>query len=225
VIRILYADLPEGLGGTATEDAGTLEVTLSSGLAPWEQQATLATVLGAARRAGWLPSRSRALLVAAFAVTSTWSAARQFIRAHERLVAVAAATAVALAGAVIAAVVVLPQAPPAPPSGPAVAAPLPSRENHHPRRAGSRTRVGAVPGVRQTTLPAAAGQQAAGVSSPAPQPVRSASPRPSHRRSASPSPSAQSSAAGSPQPSLSPSPSASDGSCLIILGVRVCLGG
>jgi len=221
VIRVLHSDLPRGMGAMATRDERAVTVRLSRGLDPRSQRLTLSVALKAARRAGWMRRGVPAIVVFPFAVAVAWNALRGVVRKLTGGHAVLAAAGAATAAVVAAAAILLapgthvrtePNA--APTAAPSVTAHPRRHRQQHARKRPRRSPVA-------YQLPLA---QPGTVSSPSPEPVRTASrrpvPQPSPATTApAPTPSPSSS---SPQPSPSP-PGRGGKFCIIVLGIVVCL--
>jgi hypothetical protein len=215
VIRLSHVALPPGLNALARRSPDDdLIVYVSDALEPERQRAAVRVAVRASR-----PSRWHALLPMPSAVVllvpgvSWLRRAAGLVRAH----AVAWGTASAVLAAATAAVYFA--APPHPhspaggarPGVPGVSAP------HAPARPAASPRASRHPGSHPVSTPAAtprgaAGSPAAVTARPTPAPVTSPSP------SAVPTPSAR----PTPAPSTSPSPKGRH--CIMLLGVRVCLG-
>jgi hypothetical protein len=218
MIRVSHVTLPPGLSAFALRGPDDeLSVYVSDTLAPDRQRAAVRTALRASRREGWrtvLPVPSVALLMA-LGMSRLRSAAR-VLRVHS--VAWGTASVVAAATAVAVYFVAGPHGhgplssarPPVPatsyrpgPSQPASAPP--AAHPRSPRRGGSQP-VASAP---------TAGPQAA----PAPLSMVAVRPTP-----ASSPPSSAPATSAPPTPAPSPSPSHRKDHCVILLGIRVCLG-
>jgi hypothetical protein len=234
MIRIERVILPNGLRAIARRDEnGDLVVYVSNALDAGRQRAAVMAAVRASKRAGWRAGLP--LGVALLAALRLWLG-RAATAIHARPAAWAASAVTVTAGVVAAGALLLapphshsPAASGRPPAGASLS---PSHQQQgepgpHRRRAQP---VAARP-TRSPGMPG--GLVQAGQSSPmpgqpsrtAPAPGRTASPRPSQPPPA-PVPSTSPSSAPSPEPSPSPSPSPSGGkpgSCVVLLGVRVCV--
>jgi hypothetical protein len=233
VIRIERVTLPEGLRATAHRDHnGDLVIYVSTALDAGKQRAAVMAAVRASRRAGW-----RAGLpvgVAAFGMVRLWLRRGAHVLRARPAAWVAAATAVGGVAAV--AGIVLATPPHA--NGPAAAGPpsagsttLPQQPGGQPAQPGRHQgQVQPVSTVSGTTLPGQPGQPQPGGTSPVaggPTNPTSPSPGPGPTTSApAPAPSSSAPAGPSPSPTVSPSPPpppGKPGSCVVILGIQVCL--
>jgi hypothetical protein len=238
VIRIERVTLPEGLRATAHRDHnGDLVIYVSTALDAGKQRAAVMAAVRASRRAGW-----RAGLpvgVAAFGMARLWL--RHGTRALRARPAAWVAVATAVGGVAAVAGIVLATPPHA--SGPAAAARPSAGSTTLPQQSGQPGGQPAQPGRHQgqvqpvstvspTTLPGQPGQPQPGGTSPVaggPTNPTSPSPGPGPTTSApAPAPSSSAPAGPSPSPTASPSPPpppppGKSGSCVVVLGLQVCL--
>lgn len=235
MIRIERVILPNGLRAIARRDEnGDLVIYVSNALDAGRQRAAVMAAVRASRRAGW-----RAALpvgVALLAGLRLWLG-RAATAIHARPAAWAASAVAVTAGAVAAGALLLapphthsPAASDRPSAGASLSPPHQRQQGapgHHRRRVQPVVaRPASPPGM--PGKPAQAGQSSPMPGQPgqtAPAPGRTASPGPSQTPPA-PAPSTSPPSAPSPVPSPSPSPSPSGGkpgSCVILLGVRVCV--
>jgi hypothetical protein len=221
MIRVSHVTLPPGLSAFALRGPdGELSVYVSDALAPDRQRAAVRIALRASRREGWrtvLPIPSVALVMA---LGLNWlRSAAKVLRLH--WVAWGSASVVAAAAVAVYFVAgphghgpISSARPPMPatsyrpgPSRPASSPPatLPAA---HPRSPG-----------RARSQPVASTPTAAPQAAPAPLTTVAAGPTPA----SSPASSAPATSAP-PAPAPSPSPTPGKGHCVMILGIRVCLG-
>jgi hypothetical protein len=232
LIRVYHVTLPTGLDVVAHRVAsGELYIVVSDQLAPGEQRAAVRSAIRAARRQAWdfgfLPLPLAAGLAAHTAVRHVSAA----VRAHGAIAAITGA-ATAAAGAVAAAVLVT-AAPAVHPQHGAIGPPPPGYSQS--ATPGSHPVPGSGPG---RSAPGASGQPPGStqrvitVATPRTAPQPSPQPKPSASTSQpGPAPTTTSPVTTSPTPqptTTSPSsspPSKSGGpkTCVIVLGITVCL--
>lgn len=231
MIRVYHVTLPAGLDVVAHRAAsGELYIVVSDQLGPGEQRAAVRSAIRAARRQAWnfgfLP-----LPLAGLAAHTAVRHASAAVRAHGAIAAIAGA-ATAAAGAVAAAVLVT-AAPAVHPQHGAIGPPPPgysqSATPGSQPATGSRPSRGA-PGA--SGQPPGSTQRAITVATPRTAPQPSPQPKPSASTSQpGPAPTTTSPVTTSPTPqptTTSPSsspPSKSGGphTCVIVLGIKVCL--
>lgn len=217
VIRLSHVALPPGLNALARRCPGDdLIVYVSDALEPERQRAAVRVALRASRPSRWhalLPMPSAAVLLVPG--VSWLRRAAGLVRAH----AVAWGTASAVLAAATAVMYFAPAPHPHSPAGgarpgvPGVSAP------HAPARPAAHPRASRHPGSHPVSTPAATPRGAAG--SPA---AVAAQPTPAPAASPSASPSAVPTPSVRPTPAPSTSPSPTGRHCIMLLGVRVCLG-
>jgi hypothetical protein len=222
VIRVRHVTLPDGLNAVVRKDSdGGLQVFVSDALSADRQRAAVRIALRSIRRRGWhtglLP------LPVALPLGPFWRSITRALRTHA--VASSAVAFLAVAGAA-ALIVALPQH-----HGPTEAGQRPGRGQVH-APAPDRTNVAAKPGRQRGARPAPGHTRLAGGSTgarPGPMTATPAAPPVSAPAPAKPSKSAPVPPSGTPSPvptaasSPSPSPPSSGVTCLVILGVWVCL--
>jgi hypothetical protein len=236
MIRIERVALPSGLRAIACRDPdGYLVIMVSDALETKRQQAAVMEAFRASRRAGWRAGLPIPIGIAAI----EWL--RRIVSAvRARPVAWAAAATSAVAGVAVAGLVLTM---PSGPAGPSASGGPAAGSTGLPRQPGGQSRVRAhrggqvqpVAGIPPGSSSAPAGQAAPGRSSPvsgrtSPSPGRTSpgpGPAPSSPGPTSPAPAPSPSSSASPAPSPSPSPSppaeGQPGSCVILLGIRVCV--
>jgi hypothetical protein len=229
VIRVSHVSLPPGLSAFGSRAAnGDLHVYVSDALGPDRQRAAVREVLRASRRAGWRAALLPVPVAGLLAASRAWlGRAGRALRAHS-LAAALTAAAVAATVATVVAVVAAPHG-----HGPSSAAgqggPGASRlpgGAQHSRSSGLARPPGKAPSAGAGPVPTSPVPRSPGPRSPVPTPTgpRTASP-PAPTASPSPRPAPSPSASPSPEPSPSPSPSHGAGgrTCVVILGIWVCL--
>jgi hypothetical protein len=216
VIRLDYARYPPGLAALAIPG----ELTVSSALPPAERRAAVRTAVRAARRAGWGGTTVPAFLLPLLAGSS---AARKFLTLKGAVTAVTA-TAVTVGGVTTAAFVNghlggggYDYDPP----------PVTALHHHHGRALQAPAPAGpALPARRHHHYPVIESAPPVLRPSPSASPVPDGSPSPTSSLS-SQSPAPTGTAQPSPSPTAAvPAPAGSPvaGACVIVLGVKVCLG-
>jgi hypothetical protein len=233
VIHLERVQLPAGLRALAYRDrAGNLVIFVSEELDAKSQRAAIMAAIRASRRAGW---RKTGLLPVGIgvvlAVRALLGQARRAISA--RPVAWAAAATATVVGAAALGVFITsaphPHGPSAAgqPGGPSAVQPAGQRpgghgSHHSPPVAVAR--ISPAPGRPATSgqpTPAPTGSQSPTTTAPGPQPSpTTAPPGPSPSPTPAPTPTTTSPA---PQPSPSPSPTGSPGTCIVLLGITVCV--
>lgn len=213
MIRLIRRPLAEGMRAFARREGPDVLIVVNADMRPAVQKAAVRMATAAARRAGWITSRAPAGIGAGGIGIALLRQLRRAVTAH--LAGAVTGTAAIGTTALVAATVITAS----PPVSPAARFPGPrpsASAAHHRRRRVSRAR-GPLP-VTGT----APGQPHG--------PRRHHHPRPKGHpsRTASPSPGPGSSSPGptgsrSPSPTSSPSPAASAPSCVIVLGLKVCL--
>jgi hypothetical protein len=216
VISVRHTTLPEGLSVLALRDAGgNVTLFVSDAITPDRQRAAVRAALGASRRAGWravlIPLPVAAMLTQ---VRTRFSAVIKACQAHAAVTA-AAVLAVAAAAAIVA--VVPHRAAPhvsaantpagsAQPAGPGGSASHRGSTGHS--RQGSHVPLGG----ELSTAPSTGRSSAPGPApSPAPSPTATPTARPTPTTSAAPT------------PSPTPKPSSGGGTCIWLLGIKVCV--
>jgi hypothetical protein len=226
MIRVDHLTLPPGLDAIARRiGPGELHVVLSDTLDPSRQRAAVRTAVRAARRHAWEFGFLPLPLAAAPAMRGAVRHAFRFLRAHG---AVSAVTGSLAAGAVAATAAVFIVA--VPPHGHPVAvapnAPGYSRSSGRAHPAAGTQPGAPAHGQRGDTGPRVitVGTQKTSTPHPGPQPSPTTSSSSSPART--PPPTTSSSPPSQPQPTptaTSSPPSGSGGTCVIILGLKVCL--
>jgi hypothetical protein len=234
VIHLERVQLPAGLRALAYRDrSGNLVIFVSEELDAKAQRAAIMEAIRASRRAGW---RKTGLLPAGIGLTLALRAllgqARQAISAQP--VAWAAAATATVVGAAAAGIFIASaphaHAPSAAgqPGGPTATQPAsqpPGGHGSH-RRTGPPVAVARVsPGPGQPVTsgrptPAPTGGPSPASSPPGPQPSPT---RTQPGPSPSPTPAPTPTSSRPPGPSPSPSPTGSPGTCIVLLGITVCL--
>jgi hypothetical protein len=238
VIHLERVQLPAGLRALAYRDqSGNLVIFVSDELDAKAQRAAILEAIRASRRAGW---RKTGLLPAgiglALAVRALLGQVRHAISAQP--VAWAAAATATVVGAAAAGVFIAssphPRAPSAAgqPGTPSVTQPT----GQQPREHGSHRRTGPpvavahvspAPGQPATSgqpTPAPAGPSPTTQPGPRPSPsTTTTQPGPSPAPTPAPTPAPKPSPSSPPAPSPSPSPTGSPGTCIVLLGITVCL--
>jgi hypothetical protein len=229
--------LPAGLRALAYRDrSGNLVIFVSEELDAKAQRAAIIEAMRASRRAGW---RKTGLLPVgvglALAVRALLGQVRHAISAQP--VAWAAAATATVVGTAAAGIFIAsaphPHTPSAAgqPGAPTVTQPASQQPGgHEPHRTGPPVAVARVspgPGQPATSgrpTPAPTGGRTPTTSPPGPGPSPSRTqPGPSPSPNPAPTPTSSPPPRPSPSPSPSPSPTGSPGTCIVLLGVTVCL--
>ena len=230
MIRIERAALPAGMNAFARRQDGTIVVYVSSGLSVRQRRAAIRAALRAAPLAGWRALRSPTLLPVLAGSTGLRRApeGRWVSRALLAAAAVVVAVAVSVAAATLLASGVAPHRGGRPP-GAVQPGELPAVGSGRPAAgSGPSGTAGATPGssgASPGSAPARAAQPRNSAEAAAPAPETSGQPAtvpaaPSPQPS---SPATSSAPAPAPAPSPSPSPTSSQGGCVDLLGIQVCV--
>jgi hypothetical protein len=224
VIRVRHVTLPAGLNAVVRKDSdGGLQVFVSDALSADRQRAAVRLALRSIRRPAW---RTGLLPVPVGPLAAFWRSITRALRTHA--IASSAVMFLAVAGAA-ALIVALPQH-----HGPAEAGQRPGRGQVHAPAPG-RTHAAAKPGHGRSSRPAPGPKRVAGGYAGARPGPTTAPGAPKSAPPVSPPPSAKPSkpAAAPPSGTASPTPTAASSSspappsggvtCLVILGVWVCL--
>jgi hypothetical protein len=233
MIRVDHLPLPEGLDAVARMTApGELSVVVSDLLAPSEQRVAVRAAVRSARLRSWEFGVAPVPLAAGLAVPGVVRHLLASLRAHAVATAI---TGSLTAAAATAAAVLIVAAPPAHPhhsaSGPPAAYPqAPAARSSVP----AGPRAGARPGNSSAGQPPGSKQRVVTVATPGKSPRPTPQPSPTASNGSPPAPpspttSPVTSSPPAPQPtptgtSSSPPPSSGGGkTCIILLGVTVCL--
>jgi hypothetical protein len=225
MIRVRYVTLPAGLSAVVRKDSdGGLQIFVSDALSADRQRAAVRLALRSIRRRGWYAGLLP--VPAGLPLGAFWRSITRALRTHA--IASSAAMFLAVAGAA-ALIVALPQH-----HGPTDAGQRPSRGQVHAPAPG-RTHVAAKPGRGPSSRPVPGPKRVAGgyagarpgpMTTPgAPKSAPPVSPPASAKPSkpAAAPPSGTASPTPTAAPSSSPAPPSGGVTCLVILGVWVCL--